>query len=43
MLEWREREHEVNDNAAMDDPPTLDALRNCGLLKFFWCQNMRGL
>jgi hypothetical protein len=41
MLEWREHKHEVNDNAAMDDPPTLDALRNCGLLKFFLCQNMR--
>jgi hypothetical protein len=40
MLEWREREHELNDNASMDDPPTLDALRNCGLLNFFLCQSM---
>jgi hypothetical protein len=41
MLEWRERENEINDNASMDDPPTLDALWNCGLLKFFLCQNMQ--
>jgi hypothetical protein len=41
MLEWREREHELNDNATIDDPTTLDALRDCGLLKFFLCQNMR--
>jgi hypothetical protein len=42
MLEWRECEHELNDNVSMDDPPTLDALQNCGLLKFFLCQNMQG-
>ena len=41
MLEWRECEHEVNDNATMDYPPTLDALRNCGLLKFFLFQNIQ--
>jgi hypothetical protein len=41
MLEWREHEHELNDNSTMDEPPTLDAFRNCGLLKFFMCQNMR--
>jgi hypothetical protein len=40
MLEWRESENELNDNPAMDDPLTLDALHNCGLLKFFLCQNM---
>jgi hypothetical protein len=40
MLEWRQHEHEVNDNAAMDDPPTLYSLRKCWLLKFFFFQNM---
>jgi hypothetical protein len=41
MLEWIEHEHEENDNSALDDPPTLDALWNCGLLKLFLCQNMQ--
>jgi hypothetical protein len=26
ILEWREHEHELNDNITMDDPPTLDAM-----------------
>ena len=38
ILKWIECEHEENDNVALDDPPTLDALRNCGLLKFFHFQ-----
>jgi hypothetical protein len=41
MLEWREHDHELNDNATMDDPPTLETLWNCGLLKCFLCQNMQ--
>jgi hypothetical protein len=40
MIEWKEREHELNDNAAMEDPRTLDVLKDCGLLKFL-CQSMR--
>jgi hypothetical protein len=40
MLEWRERKHELNENPTMDDPLTLDALRNYGLLKFFLRKNM---
>jgi hypothetical protein len=33
VLEWREREHEDENNAAEYHPPTVAALRNCGLLK----------
>jgi hypothetical protein len=38
MLEWKEREHEVNDQAALGDRATMVSLRNCGLLKFFVSQ-----
>lgn len=41
MLEWREREHEMNDSVALQDADTIHALRECGLLKFFMVQNMR--
>ena len=35
VLEWREREHEAMDHAALQSFPTIQALRTCGLLKFF--------
>ena len=35
MLEWKEREHEANDQATLNDRATMVSLRNCGLLKFF--------
>jgi hypothetical protein len=41
MLEWREREHEEEDYFARNDPGTVMALRQCGLLKFFKIQGMR--
>lgn len=41
MLEWKEREHELNDQVALGDQETMDAQRNCGLLKFFMCLGMR--
>jgi hypothetical protein len=41
MIEWKERENELNDHASMGDLQTLDALRDCVLLKFFLCQSMR--
>lgn len=41
MLEWKEHEHELNDQAALGDQATMDALRNYGLLKFFMCPGMR--
>ena len=37
----REREHEVMDNAALQSMPTIQALRTCGLLKFFCTSPMR--
>ena len=41
MLIWREREHEDVDDAAMIHPPTMQALRACGLYKFWALQGMR--
>jgi hypothetical protein len=41
MSEWREREHEEKDYIAMNYLGTLNALRQCGLLKFFKIQGMR--
>ena len=35
MLEWKEREHDVNDQAALGDRAMMVSLRNYGLLKFF--------
>ena len=40
MLEWKECEHEVNDQAALDDQATIVSLRNYGLLKFFVCPGL---
>ena len=37
MLEWKEQEHEVNDQEAINDRATMVSLCNCGLLKFFMC------
>jgi hypothetical protein len=41
MLEWREREHEDDDFFAGNDPGTVNALRQCGLLKLLKIQGMR--
>jgi len=41
MLEWREREHEDDEFMALNDPGTINALRQCGLLKKFKIQGMR--
>ena len=35
VLEWREREHEIMDQAALQSALTIQALRTNGLLKFF--------
>jgi len=40
-ITWREREHEEEDMIALQDPATVTALRNCGLLKFFRISSMR--
>jgi hypothetical protein len=41
MIEWKEREHELDDLAALQSPRTWAALRDCGLLKFFKLQKMK--
>jgi hypothetical protein len=38
MLEWREREHEEDDFVVENDPGTVTALRECGLLNFLGSQ-----
>lgn len=40
-ITWQEREHEEEDLIALHDPVTVNALRNCGLLKFFRISSMR--
>lgn len=35
VLEWKERGHEGEYHQATKDPECINALRNCGLLKFF--------
>ena len=41
MIEWKEREHEIDDLAALWSPRTWAALRSFGLLKFFKLQKMK--
>jgi hypothetical protein len=41
MIEWKEREHELNDLDALWSPRTWATLRDCGLLKFFKLQKMK--
>ena len=36
-IRWWKREHEDVDNDILENVDALDALRNCGLLKFFMC------
>ena len=35
VLEWHEREHEEDKKIAENNLPTIAALRDCGLLKYF--------
>ena len=41
MLYWREREHEDMDPTTWNHQPSLDALRACGLYKFWAIPGMR--
>lgn len=41
VIEWHEREHEVEDDATLKDANAVNALRNCRILKFFKIPNMR--
>jgi len=40
-ITWREHENEEEDLIALHDPVTVNALRNCGLQKFFCISSMR--
>ena len=41
VLEWREWEHKEDNTNAENHPPTITALRDCGLLKYFRIPGMR--
>jgi hypothetical protein len=41
MLDWREREHEDVDLAAINHQPSIDALKACGLYKYWAIPGMR--
>ena len=41
MIEWKEREHEMDDLATLWNPRMRAALRACGLLKFLKLQKMK--
>jgi hypothetical protein len=41
MIEWKEREHELDDLTSLQSPCTQATLRDCGLLKFFKLQKMK--
>ena len=41
MVIWKEHEHELDDSQATNDPITMRALRECGILKYFRFSGMR--
>lgn len=41
VIEWREREHGDDDDAILSDPRVINALLQCGILKFFRVPNMK--
>ena len=41
VIKWHEREHEGVDNEALNHPSTVDALRQCMLLKYLQLSSMR--
>ena len=41
MVIWKEREHQVPDTQAANDPATVEPLRKCGLLKYFQIPGMK--
>ena len=41
VLEWKEREHDAVDATAMEDDACMNALRDCGLKKFFHTSYLR--
>jgi len=40
-ITWQEREHEEKDMVALNNLSTIEALKNCGLLKYFKLSKMR--
>ena len=41
MAIWKEREHETTKFQVVSDPTTIEALLNCGLLKYFRVPGMK--
>ena len=41
MLDWREREHEDVDLATIEHQPSIDALKECGLYKYWAIPGIR--
>jgi hypothetical protein len=41
MIEWKEREHDFDDIVSLQNHQARDALRNCGLLKYFKLQKIK--
>jgi hypothetical protein len=41
VLEWCKREHEEENAMVENHPPTIAALRDCGLLKYFLIPGIR--
>ena len=41
LITWQEREHEEQDMVSLNNPGTVEALRNCRLLKYFKLSRMR--
>ena len=41
VIEWKEREHDAMDALAIEDEACMDALRDCGLKKFFLTPYLR--
>ena len=40
-ITWQEREHEEQDMISLNNQGTVEALKNCGLLKYFRLSGMR--
>ena len=41
MVIWKEQEHEMENFQVVSDPATVEALQNCGLLKYFRVPGMK--
>ena len=41
MVIWKEREHEMTVFQFVSDPTTVEALQNCGMLKYFRVPGMK--